>query len=177
MRPSRVATVKLTYFVSNARFGSSTAIKSASGDLSARAAKSGPTSTPSFPRRWHEAQSFLNTTALFDRSPTIASAGRNESTTALRNCAWCAKTASARARSESEPRRVSSRCRRAGSISPGGTHVSSSAESRDDIHAGRLSKVSRITSRTCGECAFQSRTIISPILGSVAFPNATTAAR
>ena len=63
-------------FASSARLGSRMAIKRASGDLSFKAARSGPTSTPSLPRRWHEAHSFLKTVAPAALSPLIASAAR-----------------------------------------------------------------------------------------------------
>ena len=70
-RPSTVAIEKLAYLVSSARLGSRMAIKKASGDLSFRVARSGPTSTPSLPRRWHEAHSFLKTDAPAARSPVM----------------------------------------------------------------------------------------------------------
>ena len=68
-RPSTVAIEKLAYLASSARLGSRMAINRASGDLSFKAARSGPTSTPSLPRRWHEAHSFLKTLAPAAWSP------------------------------------------------------------------------------------------------------------
>ncbi len=75
-RPSAVATVKAAYFASNARLGSRMAISSDSGDLSLSVARSGPTSTPSFPSRWHEMHSFLKTAAPAVRSPLSSRAER-----------------------------------------------------------------------------------------------------
>ena len=68
-RPLTVATVKAANFDSSARFGSRMATSSDSGDLSLSVARSGPTSTPSFPIRWHEMHSFLKTAAPAARSP------------------------------------------------------------------------------------------------------------
>ena len=108
-----------------------------------RASEIGPTSTPSLPRRWQDVQSFLKTAspggsfALDAQSRAIRvddglpglglmsedglRPGLNRSTAATSSC-----------------------CRRAGSISAGGTQPSSREESNEAVQPVRLRSTSRM---------------------------------
>ncbi len=151
-RPSVVATVKLAYFVSNARLGSRMAIRNDSGDLSVNEVEIGSNLDAFVAEPMAGGAQLLEHRRAGDAVALVAERRRgNESTTACRGRALVREDRLARGLADAGLRRDSNCWRRAGSISAGGTQPSSSAESSDDVQPSRLKSASRIAPRTCGE--------------------------